>query len=95
MTHSLGSIIGYEAVAEQILQPTALVTVGSPLAWKTIRRRLPDCRPEDFPTWVNFWDPHDWANKRRRIELEGVDNVEVDNPPIDGDHDFYGYLTHP
>lgn len=94
VSHSLGSIIGYEAVAKGILRPKALVTVGSPLAWTTIRDRLPD-RSEEFPRWVNIFDPHDWANKRGPIELEDVENVEVDNPPIDGDHDFYGYMTHP
>lgn len=94
--HSLGSMVGYDAIATDILQPRVFVTAGSPLAWNPLREFLPPF-PSSFPRWINFWDRGDLANRRIAINWAPaeIENHEVSNPPIGGKHDLYGYLTNP
>lgn len=70
--HSLGSVIAYDLLAEarlagESLPVTALVTIGSPLAWAFDIRRA-DNRPEaafdsiDPVPWTNFYYPEDFIS---------------------------------
>lgn len=58
--HSLGSVVAYEVAC---LAPPkglrALVTMGSPLALATVRKRLRHQGPPPGVTWVNVLDAHD------------------------------------
>lgn len=98
IAHSLGSVISLELLSRGLISmPDTFVTVGSPLAWGAIRRRLPT-PTQSFPRWINIYDPNDGANKFGPMNPDDyptIDNLEVDNPPVDGNHDLYGYLTAP
>ena len=98
--HSLGSVVAYETVALDDLPLDALVTAGSPLAIKTVRRRL---RAEvtvgagsgagSVPRWVNVFDPADpvaCAGPLSRLWAELAD-FTVGNG--DRPHDIERYLN--
>ncbi|MGV9270138.1 alpha/beta fold hydrolase [Kitasatospora sp. NPDC003701] len=72
VSHSLGSVVAYEAL-HQYTGPVALwVTIGSPLATGAVvlQRLVP--RPPHTPLgvarWLNFWDRDDIIVSRPRIE---------------------------
>lgn len=97
--HSLGSIIGYDLINREILAPSGYLTAGSPMVLKPIRKRLGKPRG-DWPPWLNLSDPSDVAVDDTALEDTEVGGERfpsktkwVDNPPPDGDHDLYGYLT--
>jgi len=55
--HSLGSVVAYEFVRQHPDHGVCLLTIGSPLGLKLIRRRLPSGpRPA---RWINVRDRHD------------------------------------
>jgi len=57
--HSLGSVIAYEFLRQHPGRPVKLlVTLGSPLGLKMVRKRLPVGEP-CAASWVNVRDPHD------------------------------------
>jgi hypothetical protein len=58
--HSLGSVVAYEIAC--LAPPSGLrvlVTMGSPLALTTVRKRLRHQGPPADVTWVNVLDSHD------------------------------------
>lgn len=62
VAHSLGSVVGYEVLREHSSNAVPLlVTVGSPLGIRAIRRRLatPLVMPGGVSGWYNAFDSHD------------------------------------
>ncbi|MFF2403932.1 hypothetical protein [Streptomyces goshikiensis] len=61
LSHSLGTIIAYEALRERPRDVDLLVTVGSPLAITEIRDTLlqPPAVPAGVAAWCNASDPRD------------------------------------
>jgi hypothetical protein len=55
--HSLGSVVAYEFVRQHPDHEVSLLTIGSPLGLKVIRRRLPPGPPP--ARWINVRDRHD------------------------------------
>jgi hypothetical protein len=98
LAHSLGSVISVDMIREERTKPSALVTVGSPLGLPGITRWIPPIQIA-IP-WVNIVDERDWVTLRRKYtpqqnDFNGnpYDDVWVDNPELDGDHDLIGYLS--
>ena len=57
--HSLGTVVAYEYLRQNPARPVKLLlTVGSPLGFRTVRRWLPAGEP-GVANWVNIRDPHD------------------------------------
>jgi len=57
--HSLGSVVAYEYLRQNPGQRVdLLLTVGSPLGFRTVRDWLPRIQPS-VAKWVNVRDPHD------------------------------------
>ncbi|MGI5054935.1 hypothetical protein ACM9HC_33225, partial [Streptomyces sp. JAC18] len=71
VSHSLGTVVAYEALHEY-RGPVALwVTLGSPLALggvvlQRLVPRPPSC-PEEVGAWLNFWDRNDIVVGRPRL----------------------------
>jgi hypothetical protein len=58
--HSLGTVVAYEtACAAEAANPRLLLTLGSPLALATVRKRLRFNGPPADLRWVNVYDPRD------------------------------------
>jgi hypothetical protein len=91
VAHSLGSVVVYDLLRRD---PTpgivsSLVTIGSPLAWPTIRRALEaadrgNVIPAAIP-WTNVYDPLDVVTGGRSLSLlwPGVVDRPVSNGWID------------
>jgi pimeloyl-ACP methyl ester carboxylesterase len=88
--HSLGSVVAFEYLRQQPQQVIdLLVTVGSPLALRTIRSMMPDPQhgsesglPGGAQRWVNVWDRHDpvaCAGGLRRFWSGVEDDDTLDN----------------
>ena len=80
--HSLGSVVAYEVVALQdVPTPALLLTLGSPLALPTVRKRLRVARPPQEVQWVNVRDPRDAVSCAGGLSAhwDGVQDREVDN----------------
>jgi hypothetical protein len=100
--HSLGSVVVVDALARvaQDSSPQLLVTIGSPLRFEAIRRRIDAAttnwiRQRPIP-WINVHDRGDVVTAGGSLPVRhfpGVINVSVDN----GDHSHAGdyYLRHP
>lgn len=86
VAHSLGSVVAFEAMTHGLLPPgSVLVTLGSPLSWPSIRRRLGG---GDLPTglvWTNIFDPLDVVTGGRGLALlqPGVVDRQVSNGWVD------------
>jgi pimeloyl-ACP methyl ester carboxylesterase len=98
VAHSLGSIIAIDLIREQRTNPSALVTVGSPLGLPLITRWVLPMQLS-IP-WVNITDERDivtarmgFTPKRNGFDGRFYRDVWVDNPELDGDHDLIGYLS--
>jgi hypothetical protein len=100
VAHSLGTIIAYWLLAEEIKEAEVplLITAGSPLGIDAVKSRLP--RPRKFPPgvrqWLNVADEDDpvalYARLDRRTFLEGIENLsDVDNR--DEPHSIRRYLA--
>jgi hypothetical protein len=98
--HSLGSVVAYETLAlEEMLPVQALLTLGSPLRLRAVRRRLRTTRGDLEPlppvvNWVNILDPADpvaCAGGMRGLGLR-TEDVEVNNGRGDR-HSVLRYLN--
>ncbi|MET8134104.1 hypothetical protein ABZV24_19465 [Streptomyces sp. NPDC005251] len=71
VSHSLGTVVAYEALHEYEGQVALWVTLGSPLALggvvlQRLVPRPPSC-PEKVGAWHNFWDRNDVVVGRPRL----------------------------
>ncbi|MCB1032320.1 MAG: alpha/beta hydrolase [Acidobacteria bacterium] len=100
--HSLGSVVGYNVLLDQTNPVVRYVTVGSPLAVKSVKRRLrsPLRMPPTTSSWYNAMDPDDI------VALHPLEGAHFDiTPPIvnhkdvvnttDNQHGIVGYLPDP
>ncbi|MFB7367448.1 hypothetical protein [Streptomyces hydrogenans] len=103
LAHSLGSVAAYEVLWKlKDVRIDTLVTMGSPLGLKSIRRRLARSadaepgRPPSVRRWVNVAAEQDVVALRKRLKgLYGTDEVEdfvVTNPLLHM-HDCTRYLS--
>jgi hypothetical protein len=74
LAHSLGSVVALESLHEpgHTTPVPLLVTVGSPLAMRTVVwphvRPRPPRTPDRVARWLNFWDRDDVIAARPRLE---------------------------
>ncbi|MFJ3307080.1 alpha/beta hydrolase [Streptomyces sp. NPDC086549] len=94
VSHSLGSVVAFEALRDYPGQVKLLVTLGSPLATAAVvlPRVVPQPprTPERVERWLNFWDRDDVVVGRPRIKnwmlpntlgvLPVTDRVDSDGP---------------
>ncbi|MEU1969407.1 hypothetical protein ABZ541_29140 [Micromonospora sediminicola] len=106
VAHSLGSVVGWEALHEYAHEVPLLVTLGSPLAMRTVvwpnLVPAPPVTPPTVQRWLNFWDRDDIIVARPRLEAEMGPNqrgVRPDSGRIDSDglwvHTATKYLRKP
>ncbi|MGW2841099.1 hypothetical protein ACWCWD_25305 [Streptomyces sp. NPDC001493] len=97
ISHSLGTVVAYEAL-HQYTGPVALwVTLGSPLAMGAlVLQRLtprPPRTPPGVERWLNFWDRDDIVVARPRLERwmeANASGVAPETAPVDSS----GLWTH-
>ncbi len=79
IAHSLGTVVSYEALHDWSGEVPLFVTVGSPLAMRTVvRPRLlptPPRTPPGVRRWLNFWDRDDIIVARPRLERDILPNA--------------------
>lgn len=104
IAHSLGTVVAYEALHRQPW-PVALVTLGSPLALRTIvyqrLRPQPPHVPACVTSWRNFADRDDLVAARINLQpyfppAAGRDIQPVDDPSLNNGsspHDALHYLV--
>ncbi|MEU4236872.1 hypothetical protein [Actinoplanes sp. NPDC026619] len=97
IAHSLGSVVAWEALHEHPGRLPLLVTLGSPLAMRTVvwphLVPRPPATPPGVQQWLNCWDRDDIIVARPRLENEiraNADNVRLRSVRIDSD----GFWTH-
>ncbi|CAL9651684.1 hypothetical protein [Streptomyces sp. enrichment culture] len=100
--HSLGSVIAYKLLVEEGRKsgwrvPT-LITVGSPLAVRTVATKLsPVAWPDCVGSWFNAYDPRDTVSlfplMPDRFKVTSIENATVENRTPNR-HGITGYLGH-
>ncbi|MFE4175776.1 hypothetical protein ACFRR7_27675 [Streptomyces sp. NPDC056909] len=106
VAHSLGTVVALEALHHHGAGTPLLVTLGSPLAMRTVVwPRLvpqPPSAPERVARWLNFWDRDDIIAVRPRLEHDMRANaagVLPESARIDSDgvwvHSAGKYLAQP
>uniref|UniRef100_A0AAU2JL46 Alpha/beta hydrolase n=1 Tax=Streptomyces sp. NBC_00049 TaxID=2903617 RepID=A0AAU2JL46_9ACTN len=106
VAHSLGTVVALEALHELTARIPLFVTLGSPLAMRTVvwPRLVP--RPPSVPgtvgKWLNFWDRDDIIAVRPHLERELLASSTGVTPVsrrVDSDgtwvHDAEKYLAQP
>ena len=102
MAHSLGTVVAYNILRNdpRSLQMRKLVTVGSPLAIRAVRRSLVPLKSPKADAWFNAFDPRDIValNPLDAANFPVVPEIEnkgdVDNF-TDNRHGIGGYLSDP
>ena len=103
ISHSLGTVVTYDLMRRfrHKIKVKLLITAGSPLGVKVIKRRLGMpliCLP-NVKRWVNISDKEDFVALRAKLTQDnfGCGNIinydEVDNGEEDA-HDILQYLLH-
>lgn len=106
VAHSLGSVVAFETLHEPGPSVPLLVTLGSPLAMRTVvRPRLrpqPPTVPDRAGSWLNCWDRDDLIVARPALEASFRPNaagVRPESRRVDSDgawvHTATKYLAHP
>jgi pimeloyl-ACP methyl ester carboxylesterase len=106
VAHSLGSVVAMETLHETEVPVPRFVTLGSPIATRTVvwHRLLPQPprTPECVGDWLNFWDKDDLIVARPRLEKDIAANtagVLPDSRRVDSDglwvHSAVKYLRRP
>ncbi|WP_308377918.1 hypothetical protein [Streptomyces sp. ISL-98] len=106
VAHSLGTIVALEALHELRAAVPLFVTLGSPLAMRTVvRPKLvpqPPGTPHGLACWLNFWDRDDVIAVRPILERDFTVNaaaVGPDSRRVDSDgiwvHSAVKYLAQP
>jgi hypothetical protein len=92
IAHSLGTIVSYEALHDWSGEVPLFVTLGSPLAMRTVvRPRLRPAPPRTPPgvrRWLNFWDRDDIIVARPHLERDILPNalgVAAESKRVDSD----------
>lgn len=104
VAHSLGSVVCYEALHGAACEVPLLITLGSPLAMRTVvwprLRPVPPRTPAGVRRWLNFWDRDDVIVARPRLERDVLPNelgVSPESSRVDSDglwvHTATKYLT--
>jgi hypothetical protein len=102
VAHSLGTVVAYNILRNdpRSLQVRALVTVGSPLAIRAVRKNLVPLKSPKTEAWFNAFDPRDIValnplNAANFPVIPEIENkVDVDNF-TDNRHGISGYLSDP
>jgi hypothetical protein len=98
VAHSLGTVVAFESLHEAEHDVPLLVTLGSPLAMRTvIRPRLrpqPLSVPESVERWLNVWDRDDLVAARPLLEKDFAPN-SLGVRPISERVDSDGVWVHP
>ena len=105
VAHSLGSIVCLEMLHQFAGTVPLLVTLGSPIAMRTVvlprLRPAPPRTPESVCRWLNFWDRDDIIAARPRLEADVAANTSGVVPcssRVDSDglwvHTATKYLRH-
>ena len=106
VAHSLGTVVGFEALHEPGARVPLFVTLGSPLAmravvWPRVRPR-PPATPDRVQRWLNFWDRDDIIVPRPILESDVAANaagVRPESARTDADgvwtHTATKYLAEP
>ncbi|MEV6676434.1 hypothetical protein AB0N09_06120 [Streptomyces erythrochromogenes] len=106
VAHSLGSVVALETLHHLTSPVPLFVTLGSPIATRTVvwPRLLPQPPgvPENVGAWLNFWDRDDIIAVRPRLERElrpSRAGVTPTSRRVDSDgvwvHSAEKYLAHP
>lgn len=78
IAHSLGSVVALETLQEHCDSVPLLITIGSPLAMRTVilpRLRVqPPASPEVVGEWLNFWNEDDIFTGRPMLEDDFLPN---------------------
>jgi hypothetical protein len=92
VAHSLGTVVSYETLHDSTGDVPLLVTLGSPLAMRTVvwprLRPTPPRTPGTVRKWLNFWDRDDIIVARPRLERDVLPNglgVTPDSSRVDSD----------
>ncbi|MFD0634863.1 alpha/beta fold hydrolase [Catenulispora yoronensis] len=92
VAHSLGSVVAFETLAEYAGLVDLFVTIGSPLAMRTVvlprLRPRPPRTPATVRRWLNFWDRDDIFTGRPDLAddiLPSESGVEADTARVDSD----------
>ncbi|MFJ3960801.1 hypothetical protein [Streptomyces sp. NPDC090036] len=105
VSHSLGTVVAYEALHEYEGPVALWVTLGSPLALggvvlQRLVPRPPSC-PEGVGAWLNFWDRNDIVVGRPRLAdwiAPSSTGVEAQTAPVKSaglwTHTATKYLEH-
>ncbi|MFL6111988.1 MAG: alpha/beta fold hydrolase [Catenulispora sp.] len=98
VAHSLGSVVAWETLATHPGRVPLFVTVGSPLAMRTVVwPRLiprPPATPETVERWLNFWDRDDVFTGRATLERDWNPN-SAGILPVSRRIDSDGLWVHP
>jgi hypothetical protein len=105
VAHSLGSVVALELLAEHTGEIPLLVSIGSPIALRTVvlprLRPHPPRTPECVRRWLNFWDRDDVITARPILADAVAPNgarVAPDSRRVDSDglwvHTATKYLKH-
>jgi hypothetical protein len=98
IAHSLGSVVAYRLLRDRRITCRRLITLGSPLSYKTVRQKLDGqfAYPAQLQDWYNFYDPLDLACLGRAFPnpatwVPRLQHVKVNNPSLSS-HAIGGYL---
>ncbi|MEV6242678.1 alpha/beta fold hydrolase [Lentzea sp. NPDC051838] len=105
VAHSLGSVVCLETLHQFTGTVPLLVTLGSPIAMRTVvlsrLRPTPPRAPESVQRWLNFWDRDDIIAARPQLETDVAANsqgVAPHSSRVDSDgmwvHPATKYLQH-
>jgi hypothetical protein len=106
VAHSLGSVVAFETLHERSGTVPLLVTLGSPLAMRTVVwprvRPQPPSTPDCVRAWLNCWDRDDLIVARPVLEAgigPNAAGVRPESRRVDSDgawvHTATKYLEHP
>jgi hypothetical protein len=81
MGHSLGSVVAYDMLRRGTITGKALITIGSPLGWHSVRAALGGSLDgKVVSAWSNIYDPCDVVTAGRG--LAGF-SVDIHDEPVD------------
>ncbi len=93
--HSLGSVVAYRLLRENALPCRRFITLGSPLSFKTVQKRLdgPFVFPAGLGDWHNFYDPLDLIALGKPFPLGDGWTKRPTQLPVDNDEALNHFVT--